>query len=348
VSFIIGASVLLLTVIISYETSSIPDELLYEFDYVVIHKLQAIFGITSGRRRRQRIDALSHFLLALADQQVVTAAALLIAGYAHWQDITIYAMNVTGALTLLSSVLYLTVLPIITTRDRETTKESEGNGSVERTSSRLYGLAKHLRFTMLVFTFLGMTYLFVLSEGATWWPVEDESDLFFNCGKRSFHISKESTVTAVIDFFILFGFFNGYVDAGFCLYSKETSFIRWITKRLEDRWKLERPRPVDYTAGRSAAIAISRWNGWQASSLAESFAFYTFQEAFACWQLVPLGFAFVYGTTNVFVSRELKSGLTGEPGEWGFGQIVPVVLLALPVLAAFEARSGKSPHSRSL
>ena len=58
-----------------------------------------------------------------------------------------------------------------------------------------------------------------------------------------------------------------------------------------------------------------------------------------------LGFAFAFGIAQTVQSRGLprKIHLSEEANEWGFGQIVPLFLLGLPVLAAAEIYFGL-PH----
>lgn len=66
-----------------------------------------------------------------------------------------------------------------------------------------------------------------------------------------------------------------------------------------------------------------------------------------------LVFAFAFGIAQTVQSRETKGiPLTGEARAWGFGQIVPLFLLALPLLAAaeiyFESRRKAHSHFYAL
>lgn len=53
-------------------------------------------------------------------------------------------------------------------------------------------------------------------------------------------------------------------------------------------------------------------------------------------QLLWLSFSLIWGTMRLFYTRR-----PSEENEWSFGQLVPVLLLLLPVLLVTEAFSGK-------
>lgn len=122
-AFIISASVLVLTVTAAFLWWSIPEILLNDVDRHLLSLIDA--RRTSSRFRPSkkntphRVDAVIHFLLSLADQQMVSAFALLIAAFAHWDSILIYAMVVTSSLTLLACAVYLPVTPIVAFRERQ-------------------------------------------------------------------------------------------------------------------------------------------------------------------------------------------------------------------------------------
>ena len=51
-------------------------------------------------------------------------------------------------------------------------------------------------------------------------------------------------------------------------------------------------------------------------------------------QILWLGFAFAWGTGHLFATRNLAGEAekgTSEENTWGFGQVFPVILLALPI-----------------
>ncbi|RBQ66500.1 hypothetical protein FVER14953_00239 [Fusarium verticillioides] len=73
----------------------------------------------------------------------------------------------------------------------------------------------------------------------------------------------------------------------------------------------------------------------------ETWAFHQCRGSFAWW-LCWLWSGNVYGIVTIFTSRAVTTGLSGNPNKMGFGQVVPLTLLALPIFAAMESHAGKS------
>lgn len=74
--------------------------------------------------------------------------------------------------------------------------------------------------------------------------------------------------------------------------------------------------------------------------VAEQWAFHQCRGSFM-WRLLWLWSGNAYGIVTVFLSRSNRTGLSGDPDHWGFGQVVPLALLALPLFAAMESHAGK-------
>jgi hypothetical protein len=74
--------------------------------------------------------------------------------------------------------------------------------------------------------------------------------------------------------------------------------------------------------------------------VAEQWAFHQCRGSFM-WRLLWLWSGNVYGIVTVLNSRSERTGLSGDPDHWGFGQVVPLALLALPIFAAMESHAGK-------
>lgn len=72
---------------------------------------------------------------------------------------------------------------------------------------------------------------------------------------------------------------------------------------------------------------------------AETWAFHQCRGSFA-WRLFWLWSGNVYGIVTILTSRAVTTGMSGNPNKMGFGQIVPLTLLALPIFAAMEGRAG--------
>jgi hypothetical protein len=95
-------------------------------------------------------------------------------------------------------------------------------------------------------------------------------------------------------------------------------------------------------APRKAAQKITslRTQRLYAIRYAEVWAFHAGQGSFL-WNILWLLSANVYGVTSVLVARSSTSGISGDRDKMGYGQIVPLVLLVLPLLAAIQGVYGE-------
>lgn len=321
----------------AYISEAVLYGLLSPVDRTIIDRIRVLLPKRlqpSRQRRHNRIDALSHFLVALGDQQMVTSFALLVAAYGHWQDITLYSINVTGKLCLLASTVYTTVLPMLTARDRNISDAT--NYLEEPRYKKLHGVSKHLRFVLTTCNFLGMSIIFILGEGEYWWPIRGESDLYFLPGVAHFTVS--AGFIPVVNYYIFFTFAMGYMDAVICFYSQRIGLVDWFSWRLTRRWGLSGLSSAnDLTAMKRTTLPMTRI---RSKMLEESHVFHAYTESFIAWQLTSMVFAFVYGTISVWMTRNgpgQADGMVGSSNTWGFGQIVPMVLLLLPFIAILEA-----------
>ncbi|CZR33105.1 uncharacterized protein FPRO_01865 [Fusarium proliferatum ET1] len=80
---------------------------------------------------------------------------------------------------------------------------------------------------------------------------------------------------------------------------------------------------------------------------AETWAFHQCRGSFA-WRLFWLWSGNVYGIVTILTSRAVTTGMSGNPNKMGFGQIVPLTLLALPIFAAMEGRAGYKQKLKSI
>ncbi|CAF3596938.1 unnamed protein product [Fusarium graminearum] len=66
------------------------------------------------------------------------------------------------------------------------------------------------------------------------------------------------------------------------------------------------------------------------------------------WRLFWLWSGNVYGVASIFTFRVTTIGMSGDPDDWGFGQIVPLALLALPLFAAMESHADYKRQVKSI
>ncbi|KAF5570955.1 hypothetical protein FPHYL_790 [Fusarium phyllophilum] len=80
---------------------------------------------------------------------------------------------------------------------------------------------------------------------------------------------------------------------------------------------------------------------------AETWAFHQCRGSFA-WRLCWLWSGNVYGIVTIFTSRAVTTGMSGNPNKMGFGQVVPLTLLALPIFAAMESHADYKKKLKSI
>ncbi|KAL6914945.1 hypothetical protein FSST1_012705 [Fusarium sambucinum] len=80
--------------------------------------------------------------------------------------------------------------------------------------------------------------------------------------------------------------------------------------------------------------------------LAEQWTFHQCRGSFV-WRLCWLWSGVVYGTSSIFFYRLNTLGMSGDPDHWGFGQVVPLALLVLPLFAAMEGHADYKRQTNS-
>ncbi|KAF4473360.1 hypothetical protein FAGAP_13199 [Fusarium agapanthi] len=80
---------------------------------------------------------------------------------------------------------------------------------------------------------------------------------------------------------------------------------------------------------------------------AETWAFHQCRGSFT-WRLFWLWSGNVYGIVTILTSRAVTTGMSGNPNKMGFGQVVPLALLALPILAAMEGHADYKQKLKSI
>ena len=270
---------------------------------------------------------MQNILLALSDQQLVTGIALLIAAFVRHSDITIYSTNIVMSLTLLSSTVHLATMPTL------------------RPLWRQHLILKWIRAFTMYALFTMIMFLLFPPIGSNWWPTPRSSDLFFTCALRRFRTQK-TPARICTQVGVAVYFFVSYVEAIGSLFTqndrnwpagqillqllcnKSTLNLLPDSKKVTSQRALHTPRFVP------AAV----WG----LVCAESYAFFEYCESYA-YNMNWLLFAQVYSVTYIIVSRNESQGTVGPFNRLGYGQIVAIVMLLLPLFAALEALYGSFP-----
>jgi hypothetical protein len=118
------------------------------------------------KARAFRIESLRGFLLSLSDQQLATGAAMLVAGFARYSNITVYSMNTVSALAIFSSSVHLATLGIL-------------SGYL-----RKHNVVKGCRVGAMSLTLVLLLLVLLLQVSGTW-----SVDLFLCCALPDFTLS---------------------------------------------------------------------------------------------------------------------------------------------------------------
>lgn len=303
----------------------------------------------SKRARERRVRGLQRFLLALSDQQLVTGMAIMIAGLTNPCSRSIYHFNIIAALGWFSSTTHLSTLTV------------------------LHGhLVNHPRTRDLwvigMLCILGLLIVFQISTYST-----QDNYLSVECLWLYFWPEIPDPFTIIQLILILIFLVTNYVDKVGSLYTADPDWTVYdcLLKAVTNDWFLKAETRSSSKRNRVRNLEViivssflkskaekkaahgrlrqrRRWSQycgiWIAIDsafkrrLVETvFLFQEFQRSFLSQISFSLS-SLAYGIAQVFMYRSSipETRLSGDQNKMGFGQLVPVLLLALPVLTAGE------------
>ena len=271
----------------------------------------------------------------VSDQQIVTGLSILAAGYAKRCTINVYHWQVVVYLAWMSSGTHLITL------------------SVLRTYLREQHVLRVVRIFGMLILFFMLCIAIVPTGSQTYYSIISGYLLFETsaCGVPSACFWRHK-------------YWNGWRwDAGFSLLllvsnytaraaalfeSSEAFFTRNIRDRLLGKFGKALDRKVQQIRDRGAHRQKASWAQLISyrtylATYAVTLAFVELYSSFLApllWSLLNL----VWGSLQLLNPRTALAaqGQIAEENTFGFGQIIPLMLLALPFVAAFDAYYGKS------
>ena len=263
--------------------------------------------------------------MSLSDQQLVTGLAILVAGYYEManHNLTLYHWHMIVWLALLSSSVHIASLTLL----RDVLNKNP--------------VLRNLRVA-------GMLILLVLLSTATWPTRGGLSALYVPakcCWTQSRSLTKMTKQS-----------FRGY-DPSWCITLVMLLFAyAWKLSQLFDpsrswirKWLVAKPQAaIERSMRRSILSRRPRWLTWLAYRLLTVYyltlvVYAEFAESFAA-SIVFLLLSLPYGITSIIMTRKYVSPdvISGE-SSLTFGQLVPLLLLILPVMAALELSTSTEP-----
>ncbi|KAL4943172.1 hypothetical protein BDV06DRAFT_221511 [Aspergillus oleicola] len=358
VSFISAALTAVITLFFAFITYSIPEELTNDVDGVVARALRAIFTfirttlhltkhqqLNGEEARENRLKAVQTFMLSVSDQVLASEMAILIATFARYSDITLYSVNVVVALGCLASTVHLAMMPLLVRQIRE------------------HHVIKASRSISMVIAAILLVVLLILQISDTW---TDGTHIYFQCALHDFQVDPSSigenwvgfVTQLLVPIFIIYGNY----EVIRLLYSKNNTHdprssvqadrasepttrlarISQARRELGEMRKHSQQSRIRRRWSRHRANGIiqskisPRRQRIQAIIIAETWTFYECQESFL-WRILWLISGNIYGITDVFQNRSDTTGISGDRDTMGYGQIVPLVLLILPIFSAIQS-----------
>ncbi|KAF4436304.1 hypothetical protein F53441_13285 [Fusarium austroafricanum] len=327
-AFLVTSLIALATLVVAYAKLSVPSRLLNTGDAIMATGVRHAYNRVMRRRkrpiiveRRERVDAFMAFMVAISDQILVSQVAILIAAFIIHAEITIYSVNI---------LLY-----------RQQPSDDDKNGrSGEATaitrsagdSSTAYG---------------SQTVVGDAIPLQTLRSVED-AQTSQGSSRGAIEVDREG-MQKILQ--LVGGDENRQSD-------NSRDSYRQLRSQLFQR----NPPPMSYkdffreTREHKRDVLLNRWLKLKALAIltsevtskstlrlqvgliAENWAFHQCRGSYA-WRLLWLWSGNVYGIVTIFISRTATTGMSGNPDKMGFGQVVPLALLALPVFAAMESHA---------
>lgn len=298
------------------------------------------------RDRARRSKSLERFILALSDQQLVMGLAVLIAGYTHRCSRSFYHFRIIAALGWFSSTTHLSTLAVL----------------------RAY-LTDHPRVRdWRVIAMLGVFGLLVVSQTGTF-STRDIS-LPVQCAFEWYGPSGLYFLDVIGLVLIIFFLCVSYTNRTRRLYTfdGDWSVQDWAFEvlprpliRRNDVRNLERKVVTSFALSKVEQGVTyrklqqrRRWwkycGYWKERHSALSrrgaeiaYLYNEMRRSFLSEILILL-FGVSYGISQVITNRVQipSAGIAGDQNTMSFGQLVPLLLIALPVLAAGEVYFGES------
>ncbi|KAL4964473.1 uncharacterized protein BDV14DRAFT_174633 [Aspergillus stella-maris] len=326
-SFISAALTAVITLFFAFITYSVPEELTNDVDEIVARALRAEFTFirtvlhlpsiskTDGvEAREDRLKAFQTFMLSVSDQVLASEMAILIATFARYSDITLYSVNVVVALGCLASTVHLAMMPLLVRQMHE------------------HHVIKASRTISMVIAAILLVVLLILQLSNTWF---DGTHVYFHTYEviRLLYSSDNATRN------------SHETPRHLTKATKPTTRRQRISRAIQELQEMRRysrqSQIRDLWARHRANRVIkanlsARGQKNNAILVAETWTFYECQESFL-WRILWLISGNIYGITDVFQSRSDSIGISGDRDTMGYGQIVPLVLLILPVFSAIQS-----------
>ncbi|KAL0262002.1 hypothetical protein SLS55_003437 [Diplodia seriata] len=344
-AFIITAYATLLFTICAYWTGLVPDELLNVID-------KRVFGATSRRAASPWSKAFRGALRACSDQQMVTGIAVIAAAFAGIQTVSVYHWRTVIYLGWMSSNVHLNTLTVAMTPHWNRKGRSRG-----ATAARFVRLAGMLTlFALLVAALVptvSQSFNNALAnhpaDGYYWYADIYYYAFLFTPADPIFcfwlpEYSAEGPTTDALVSLIMLTCSYAWKTTGVFFRPQQRALLRCETLRTRLPRLLRRAAMWRQRKGRFVRIMTAWPYATIVGTYAMSVAVLDFAASFFA-SLTMLTISLAWGTLNLLMPRQAFAEFIGpDENTWNFGQVLPMLLLLLPVVSVVEEFSVATHH----
>lgn len=286
-------------------------------------------------RKARRVEGLKAFVLAQSDQQLVTGTAIIIAGFMKPCSTDMYHFQFVAALAWFSASTHLASLQLLK------------DYLIKHTIVRNLRVVVMLMFLVLLLTAQTLGYA----------PVELTSLAVCSWSQLA-NIGPEARVLIfemILFWIVVYGSAIAHLyslTSDVAVYRIKPAYNR-LKRMLRIKPKKEpqalKPRNKKSQRKQPMLLAKTLFDGLCSVSWLRKVARRTsillhalqeIKESFL-GDIIGLYFIYLLGVLGIIIARWVSSvQVEGDENEMGFGQIVPLVLLGLPILAVVEVHSG--------
>ncbi|KAI2637983.1 hypothetical protein GGS26DRAFT_546024 [Hypomontagnella submonticulosa] len=316
---------------------------------VLEHRVSAF---NNAERRARWISALRGTIIGFGDQQLATGFSIIIAGYSQLQSgISSYHWELVCNLTWFSTVTHLITLTSL------------------RTEIKSHRVAKWARIVfmgvlnvLLIITIVPTGYLFAdsyIPNGFPAWCLYRKDmvwEYYYDPDDAFYPIYHEYNLSYILLAVLILGF--GYVTRAWGLIRGENTILHGLFRLpINQPWIYFETRIGQLSTQLEVSHSQSKLRRFDISArLVALRCIYaliiTCCEVFnsMIWEFTWLIFAFLWGLIRIYYFHVLGVNddesdrlnldtIIAQERQWGFGQVVSVILLALPVTGFFEGYS---------
>jgi hypothetical protein len=268
---------------------------------------------------------LQKVILHFSDSHIVTGLAILTAGFIQSCRLSIYHFHIVIYLGWMASSTHLTTLTML------------------RSYLRRHRPVLKWRVVAMMAMFVMLFAALALANSKLWVSLDVEETLYFDspvsCGWRTEYM-RTWKPDAVFSLCLITA---GYVARLCKLFNSTSEFFRqWLRDRPSSWLKRNFDIAERHATSSSKVIVRLYWTSLATLILGiyvEARGLYDLYESLLS-ELIWLTFSLLWGFSKVFTWR-MDAPIREYEDSWGFGQLVPLFLLLLPVVAVPELYAGR-------